>query len=74
MKEQNLIYKGYKNNEYCFVTIEGKPISFRKTRSDLIEEYKLSDNTNINVNFLAKYFVNFSQDDTVYILSDLSIY
>lgn len=72
-------FVGYANAHYLFIDKNGKQVKFSKCRKDLIEEYKLNNNDNLNQWFKISYFqaqpINKNDDllDRINIISDMKI-
>jgi hypothetical protein len=73
MKEQFLTYKGFHKSELHFLNEQGELICFNKSRRELMDDFELQKNQNIDRVFKARYFVHYAGDTPTYILSDLTL-
>lgn len=71
MKEKVLTYQGFLNDHFCFRDDQGKMLRFIKSRNDLIREYKLFEKSNINKQFIVRFFVLTSGFWDQFIISDI---
>ena len=78
MNSGDFKYMGFLNQHYVFIGREGKNISFKKCRKDLIEGFKLDNDENINEWFKISFFQTkpLNEHDVgneIFIISDMEI-
>jgi hypothetical protein len=71
MENIELIYAGFQNKHYCFKDALDNNVRFSGARADLIYEFDLREDTNINVWFQVFYFSVYDGDNESKIISDL---
>lgn len=71
IKQLLLNYKGYHNHEFQFIDENGQKFNFKKSRRELINDFDLTGNTNVNKQFLVSYFVDETPNYDIYILTDM---
>lgn len=71
MKEIELIYNGFHENDFCFIDSSGKIIRFVKAKKELIEEFDLLSKRNCYTKFKVKYFNVSTILSDIFIITDL---
>ncbi|MDO7614245.1 MAG: hypothetical protein MUQ75_08385 [Crocinitomicaceae bacterium] len=71
MKNVELKYTGFQNKHYCFKDVLDNNVQFSGARADLIYDFDLREETNINVWFQVFYFSTYDGDNESKIISDL---
>lgn len=74
MKQKQLRYIGHHNKTFRFEDENGHQFNFQKSRKELIEDYGLLKDTNLNNWFVVTYFIDKSSTFDIHILSDLELH
>jgi len=73
MKNAELKYLGFLNKNYCFQDSQDCTVRFSGVRADLIHEFDMRGNANVNTWFVVSYFSTYDGDNESKLISELTV-